>query len=261
MLNLSHINTFLLDMDGTIYLGDALVEGAADFLAHIKRAGKRYIFVTNNSSKNRFDYVTKLSKLGINISPDEIVTSGEASAAFLAQKYAGGSGFILGTASLISEFKDRKVTLISDTDDKADFVLLGFDITITYDKIWKACDYIRMGVPFYATHGDLNCPMPNNGLMPDTGAMIKMFEAATGVSPNIIGKPYAPIFSFIKQKFNFTNDTAAMIGDRTDTDVLLGQNNDVMSVLVLSGATDIEAYKKSGINANFVIDSVKDIMV
>ena len=190
---LCNIDTFLLDMDGTIYLSDGLIDGALDFLKELKRRGKKYIFLTNNSSKNRFDYVKKLKGLGIDAGVDDVFTSGEASVIYLRERYPGGKCYLLGTPSLEKEFTDAGFELIKERDREIDFVLLGFDTTITYEKIWVACDYIRGGVPFYATHPDVNCPLAGGKFMPDTGSMLRLFEASAGVSPVIIGKPYEPI--------------------------------------------------------------------
>lgn len=259
MNNLDHIETFLLDMDGTIYLGERLIDGAAEFLAEIKRRGKRYLFLTNNSSKNRLDYVAKLKKLGIAAKPDEIFTSGEASVIYLRERYPGGRVVLLGTPSLELEFMEAGFALERRRSRAVDFVLLGFDTTLTYDKLWTACDYVRNGAPFYATHPDLNCPLEGGRVMPDAGAMIKLVEAATGISPEIIGKPYMPMVDGIVKKYGLERQGLAIVGDRLYTDIALARRAGIASFLVFSGETSPADLAASDIRPDFAVDSVREI--
>ena len=253
------VECFLLDMDGTIYLGNDLIEGAKEFLEELESQNKKYIFMTNNSSKSKTTYVEKLKKLGIHCDIDNIFTSGEATAIYLTEKNENPKVFLLGTKDLEEEFLNHGITLVNNTDEKPDYVVLGFDTTLTYDKLWKACDYLRDGVPYIATHPDLNCPLEGGKYMPDTGSMIKLIEASTGKLPYIIGKPNQGIVEAISNKFNINKSTMAMVGDRLYTDVLLGENANITSVLVLSGETTINDLEKSDINPTYVFNSVKDI--
>ncbi len=257
--NIRDIECFLLDMDGTIYLGNELIDGAKEFLEELEIQNKRYIFMTNNSSKSKTTYVEKLRKLGINCHIDNIFTSGEATAIYLTEKTQNPKVFLLGTKDLEEEFKNQGIKLVNNTNDKPDYVVLGFDTTLTYDKLWKACDYLRDGVPYIATHPDLNCPLEDGKYMPDTGSMMKLIEASTGKLPYIIGKPNKGIVEAISQKFNISKSTMAMVGDRLYTDILLGENSNITSVLVLSGETTMDDLERSDINPNYVFNSVKDI--
>jgi HAD superfamily hydrolase (TIGR01450 family) len=245
-------------MDGTVYLGDGLLDGALGFLNELKKQGKRYIFLTNNSSKNRLDYVEKLRKMGVDAELDDVFTSGEASTVYLREKYPGGKCFLMGTPSLEREFEEAGFDLIREQNGvpPPDFILLGFDTTITYEKIWAACDYIRGGTPFYATHPDVNCPLPGGRLMPDAGSILKMFEASTGVSPVIIGKPHQPLISAVLSKYNLSRESLAMVGDRLATDIMLAKNAGILSVLVYSGVTSREEHEASEIKADIAVDSL-----
>ena len=257
--NIKDVNCFLLDMDGTIYLGNNLIDGVKEFLEELEAQNKRYIFMTNNSSKSKTTYVEKLKKLGINCDIDNIFTSGEATAIYLTEDKPNPKVFLLGTKDLEDEFVNHGIILVNDTDEKPDFVVLGFDTTLTYNKIWKACDYLREGVSYIATHPDLNCPLEGGKYMPDTGSMIKMIEASTGKLPYIIGKPNKCIVESISKKFNIEKHHMAMVGDRLYTDVMLGVNSDITSVLVLSGETTMHDLEKSNVNPTYVFNSVKDI--
>ena len=259
MAPLNEIKCFLLDMDGTIYLGDKLISGADLFLKTLKENDKRYIFITNNSSKNRMAYVDKLSNLGIRAEPDEVFTSGEATTIYLKKIKQGATVYLLGTGYLKDEFMQAGFKLAKEGDNP-DFVVLGFDTSLTYNKLWAACDYIRKGIPYYATHPDLNCPLEGGKYMPDTGAMIAFIKAATGKSPIVVGKPNKPIIEAILNKYSLNKNEIAIVGDRLTTDIKMGNLLGVTSVLVLSGETNKKKCLRSRIKSDYVFDSVKEII-
>lgn len=260
MNNLKDKNTFLLDMDGTIFLGNELIDGASDFLDTLKNNGKRYIFMTNNSSKNKTAYVEKLQKLGLDVTAEEIFTSGEATTRYLKNRHEGARIYLLGTPSLEEEFIGQGFQLVKERAKEIDFVVLGFDTTLTYEKIWGACEYIASGVEYIATHPDFVCPLPNGAFMPDAGAMAAMIEASTGKKPTVIGKPNRLVVESIASKYGLDQSEMVMVGDRLYTDVQTGINAGITSVLVYSGETKPEDYEKSPINADFVFPSVKYII-
>lgn len=259
MKQLNEIECFLLDMDGTIYLGGELIEGAKEFLALLKEQKRRTIFLTNNSSKNASDYEAKLKGLGIEASVDEIFTSGEATAKTLQLRHPGARVFLMGTPALESVFLEHGFVLVKEREEAADLVVLGFDTTLTYDKIWQACDRIREGAVYYATHPDFNCPLAGGKWMPDTGAMIKMIEGSTGMLPEVIGKPEKTMIQAVSAKFDVNLGKIAMVGDRLYTDIRMGEVAGITSILVYSGETTPIEYEKSDIQASFVFDSVKEL--
>ncbi|MEK6793334.1 MAG: HAD-IIA family hydrolase [Spirochaetota bacterium] len=251
---LKNIRCFILDMDGTIYLGSRVFDFTIPFLSALTASGREYLFLTNNSSLSAADYVKKLERLGIPAGKNGVITSGDATIEHL--KNAGLTRvFLMGTESLMNDFKHNGFTL---TDDKPAAVVLGFDTTITYEKIRTANDLLLSGTPFYATHPDLVCPyLPHP--IPDTGAMIKMFEASSGVSPIVIGKPNAPMASAIMRRYGYSLDEIAMVGDRLYTDVKFGLNNGFASILVLSGETDSAMLGESGIAPDHVFSDIGEM--
>lgn len=259
METLKYKKCFLLDMDGTIYLGNQLIDGALDFLNTLKTRDINYIFLTNNSSKNRANYVEKLKSMGYIAREDEIFTSGEATAIYLNNIKRGAKIYLMGTPQLEEEFIDAGFHLVRGRNDNPDAVVLGFDTTLTYEKIWIGCDYIRSGVKFIATHPDFNCPLEGDRYMPDTGSMIRLFEASTGVSPMVIGKPNTYIIDAIMDKYGFKKEDLVMVGDRLYTDIKVGENAGITSVLVLSGETTIEDYECSETKADYVFPSIKEL--
>lgn len=231
MSSLADIRLFLLDMDGTVYLGSRLLPGSLDFLRYLGETGRDHLFLTNNSSRNAQYYAQKLTKLGWPAQPGEILTSGEATALYLGGLKPAARIYLLGTPDLETEFAAHGFTL---TDENPDYVVLGFDMTLTYDKLVRACDLVRGGVPFIATHPDLNCPT-ETGYIPDCGAMTALITASTGVTPKVIGKPNREIIDAMFRKKPVRRDQVAMVGDRLYTDIVMGHNAGVTSVLVLSG--------------------------
>lgn len=254
---LKTIKAFVLDMDGTIYLGENLLPGAADFIQQLQRVKKPFLFLTNNSSKNRNIYAEKLSGLGLAVDPGMIFTSGEATAIFLKEHFPEINRIDLyGTASLEEEFAGYGYQL--DTAHPQ-AIVLGFDTTLTYDKLWQLCDEVRSGLPYIATHPDINCPL-EDGVMPDIGAIIAFAEASTGRRPDfVIGKPNPPIVKSLIKRLGVPANQICMVGDRLYTDVALGQAG-IRTVLVLSGETKMEDLPASPFKPDVVVENIGELL-
>lgn len=259
MKKIEEIGCFLLDMDGTIYLGNRLIEGALTFLDTLKQQKKRFIFLTNNSSKGKKAYTEKLHRLGIKVTDEDVYSSGDATIHYLNKIKKNARVFLLGTPALEEDFIKTGFQLVKERDETIDFVVLGFDTTLTYEKLWIACDYIKSGVKYIATHGDLVCPLEDNKTMPDAGAMIELIYAATGRRPKIIGKPELTMVEAISEVYGIEKEALAMVGDRLYTDIKMGQVADITSILVYSGETTREMYKSSEIKASYEFQSVKEL--
>lgn len=252
MKSLKDIKCFVLDMDGTIYLGDKLLPGVLEFLSYLRETGRDFIFLTNNSSKDATYYADKLASLGIECSVNNILTSGEATALYLKNIKKSKKVFLVGTPVLEEEFKRHGFLL---TAEKPDYVVLGFDTTLTYEKLVTSCDLIRGNTPFIATHPDFNCPT-EHGYIPDCGAMTALIKASTGVDPQVVGKPNKEIVDALLTKKHYTVDQMAMVGDRLYTDVATGCNAGMVAVLVLSGESTVSDIETSACKPNYVFDNV-----
>jgi 4-nitrophenyl phosphatase len=249
---LNEIACFIFDMDGTIYLGSRLLPGAADLINHLQDQAVPYYFLTNNSSKSKLDYVEKLASFNLPVTPDQIFTSGEATAIYLQREKPGARLFVAGTPSLEDEFARYGFDLVQDNPD---CLVLGFDTTLTYDKIWKLCDFVREGRPYIATHPDINCPT-ECGYMPDIGAMIAFVASSTGRNPDlIIGKPHTPIIEAILEKTGFTPAQMAMVGDRLYTDIALGKAG-ITTILVLSGEAKRSDIPNAPVKPDYVFENI-----
>ncbi|HOB63531.1 MAG: HAD-IIA family hydrolase [Clostridiales bacterium] len=247
---------FLFDLDGTVYLGDQPIDGAIETLKMLTAMGKKVFFLTNNSSKDKSEYVLKLNKIGYPAVKEQVLTSTMATIQYLNTRRKGKSVYPIGTPTFVAEIKAAGIEVKED----ADIVLLAFDTTLTYDKIWKANILLEKGREFMATHPDIVCPS-DIGDMPDVGALMALLECSCGRAPSVIcGKPYSPMAEIINSIVNVEKEKIVMVGDRLYTDILFGINNGYQSLLVLSGETTPEMLASSGIQPTHVLPSVKEII-
>lgn len=257
---------FVLDMDGTFYLENDILDGALDFLEAVKRAGKRYIFFTNNSSTSAELYIEKLARMNCNITRDMIMTSGDVMTSYLNTNYPGKKVYLLGTKPLEDSFKAAGINLfnlensdaLANMDQRPDIVVVGFDKTLTFEKLSNACTYIREGALFLATHLDINCPM-KGGFIPDCGAICKAIELSTGKEPRFVGKPFKETVDMVVASTGVPRERIAFVGDRIYTDVATGVKNGAMGVLVLTGETHREDIGKFDFDPDVVFESIKEM--
>jgi 4-nitrophenyl phosphatase len=253
---LLHVRCYLLDMDGTFNLGEELLEGSLRFIETLKELRKDFLFLTNNSSKHRRLYAEKITRLGLPIPEDKVFTSGEATALYLNEKYSSASVYVVGTPALEEEFLQHGFRL---EENDPQLLVLGFDTTLTYQKLWKLCNFVRLGLPYIATHPDFNCPT-QAGYMPDVGAMIAFVRASTGREPDlVVGKPNRMIVDAVAHKYGLSIQEMAMVGDRLYTDIALGQTSGITTCLVLSGETHIEDLVASPFQPDYTFENLGSI--
>lgn len=254
---LGKIECFALDMDGTVYLGERWIEGAREFLDAVEEAGKKYVFLTNNSSKNPQAYVEKLGRMGLAIDSDKIVTSGQATIDYLKRNFTGKKVYLLGNELLREEFEEEGISL---SEQSPEVVVVGFDTTLTYEKLCRVCDLVREGLPYLSTHPDFNCPT-ENGFIPDAGAIHAFIHASAFRYPDhIIGKPNGDIMDYLARRAGVSRTETAMVGDRLYTDVAAGVNNGYTGILVLSGEAGMEDVKRSDVIPHLIFSSVKEMI-
>ena len=223
---------FVLDMDGTIYLDETPIDGAREFISTARRHGVRIVYFTNNASKSISMYYDRLHRLGFEADDGDVVSSADVTIDFLKRHHAGQSVYLVGTPALENSFREAGITLTDG--ESADIVVSSFDTTVTYEKLDKACRLIRGGSLFYSTHPDLNCPV-KKGFVPDSGAICALITASTGVEPRYFGKPHKETADYIANLSGLPFDDIAVVGDRLYTDIALGKNYGITSILVLSG--------------------------
>lgn len=251
---LKDVKYFIIDMDGTFYLGENMIEGASEFTDALPAKGKDFYFFTNNSSHDAAECLAKLTKIGYPVPEEKIIISSHVAIDFIKRNRPGKKIYLLGNDNFTSDCRKAELNLV---DENPDIVLLGFDTTLTYEKINKAANHIANGAEYIATHPDKNCPLAV-GFMPDTGSMIEMFAASTGRYPDIIiGKPYGHTVDFVTNRLGCTREEICFIGDRLETDIAIGVRNGTKSVLVYSGVTTPEMYESSEIRATVAAKNLK----
>jgi HAD superfamily hydrolase (TIGR01450 family) len=211
--------TFLLDWDGTIFWGGRPMKGARDFVSCLLQSGSRVFFLTNNSSRNAYQYEEILKSYGMWNENCHVITSGQVTAWYIREKLGIDEVFIIGTHSLIKEFYSFG---INNTLINPQAVVLGFDKKLTYSKIQRGHELICNGTPFIATHDDKRCPLPHKTLV-DCGSMIEMFKTSTGINPLIIGKPHDAMCDYVRANVLNPGNHTFMVGDRHETDGLMAE--------------------------------------
>lgn len=238
---LEETSLFVVDMDGTFYCGEKLIEGAIDFLKAVEKRGKRFLFFTNNSSKAPEDYIRKLHRLGCDIGRDQIKTSGDVTIRYLKKYYPDKRVYLVGSPALRASFQKEGIRLV---DQEADIVLAAFDTTLTYEKLERACTMIRKGALFLATHPDINCPV-EGGFIPDCGAICAAISLSTGKKPKMLGKPFWETVEMIQEELGVEPAQMGFVGDRLYTDIAVGVHHGAKGFLVLTGETSMKDLENS----------------
>ncbi len=256
-MTLKDTKCFLLDMDGTFYLGENLIPGALEFIQAVTASGRDFLFLTNNSSRSADYYVKKLARLGLTVGPEKVLTSGQATAIACGKLHPGKKAFVLGNAFLIDELTAGGVPV---DQQQPDYVIIGYDTTLDYLKMTAVCDHVRAGLPYVATHPDFNCPT-ETGFAPDIGAIIAFIEASAGRRPDlIVGKPHAGIVDAALARTGLGAKDLAMVGDRLYTDVATGLSHGMLAILVLSGETTPQMAELSDIKPNLTYGRLADMI-
>ena len=251
---------YLFDMDGTLYLGDRLYDFTTELLETLKNTGRRYLFMTNNSSKSVDDYVKKLGKLGIEATREDFITSSQATAYYLKANFPGKRLYVCGTRSLKKELQWEGFTVTENVED-TDVIVMGFDTELTFQKLHDVSFLLltRPDIPYIATNPDYVCPT-EFGSVPDCGSVCDMIYNATKKRPVVIGKPSPLMPELAMAHTGYTKEETAVVGDRIYTDVKSGINAGVTGILVLSGETDRAILEASADKPHLVLESAKEIL-
>ena len=250
---LHEIRNLIIDMDGVLYRGNAPMPGLTDFFAFMRQRGIRFMLATNNSSRTPAEYVAKLAGMGVTVSPHDVLTSGVATAEYLAGIASAGTRvYVIGAESLAETMREHGF-VVSDQD--AAFVVVGMDTQVTYDKLRRATLLIRAGARFIGTNPDKTFPS-EEGIVPGNGAILAAIEAATGVTPLTIGKPEPTLFQMALKRMSADAAHTAVLGDRLETDILGGINASLLTILVLSGVVTREELAGSEVQPDLVFEDI-----
>ncbi len=252
---------YLFDMDGTLYLGNRLYDFTLELLDTLKRTGRRYLFMNNNSSKSVEDYILKLKNLGIEATREDFITSSQATAYYLKKHFPNHRLYVCGTRSLKKEL-EREGFAVTETLEDVDCIVMGFDTELTFQKLEDVSRLLltRENIPYIATNPDYVCPS-EFGSVPDCGSVCDMIFNATGKRPVVIGKPSPLMPELAMAEHGYSKEETAVVGDRIYTDVKSGLNAGITGILVLSGETTREILAASEDKPHLVLEDASEIIV
>jgi phosphoglycolate/pyridoxal phosphate phosphatase family enzyme len=249
----------VLDLDGTVYLGDALLPGARRTVETLRGMGSRVVFLSNKPLQTRADYAAKLTRLGIPTSPDEVINSSWVMARWLSQEAPSAALFVIGERPLLDELRSAGFRLTEEPGE-IEFVVASFDRTFVYHKLQVAFDAIRAGARFVATNADRYCPVLGGGL-PDAAATIGAIEGCTGKRVEVVvGKPSPITVRAILDRLELPACECIIVGDRLETDMRMGQEAGMATAVVLTGVTTPELLAVSNIQPDYVLRSLDELL-
>lgn len=264
------IEGVIFDLDGTIYLGEVALPGAVETCHALRRRGMRLLFVSNKPLADREAYADKLTRLGIPAGKDDVITSTHVMGLYLKRTAPALRLYVIGEEKTRDELRGHGLTVVNDFIDQdprevidpagIDAVVVAFDRTLDYRKLNTAYQALMRGAHFYATNADKTCPVPG-GAVPDAGATIKALEHSTGRALELVaGKPSPLMLKEANETLQLPPERCIMVGDRLETDMLMGVEAGMHTALVLTGATGREEAAISAIKPDFILDSLAELL-
>jgi NagD protein len=247
--------SYLIDMDGVIVRGSELIPGADAFLDRLYQREIKFLILTNNPFYTQRDLQYRLQRIGLNVTAEHIYTSALATAQFLKKQMPDGTAFVIGESGLTQALHEAGYVL---TDHSPDYVVVGETTGLNYERLTQAVRLVSQGARFIATNPDPAGP-GDGGLVPACGAITAFIEAATGVHPYFIGKPNALMMRTALRYLNEHSENAIMVGDRMDTDIRVGTEAGLETVLVLTGVSTREMVEKFPYRPTRIVESVADL--
>lgn len=269
--SLSHpIDGFIFDLDGTVYIGEELIPGAADCIAELRNRNKKVLFVSNKPLEPRRAYAAKLSRLGIPTTEEEVITSASVLARYLALNAPHLRYYVIGEPPFRAELCEQGLTLVDELVDQdakgtvrpdgIDAVVVAFDRTLDYRKLNTAYQALRQGARFFATNGDATCPMPG-GDVPDAGATLAYFQRAANRAPELVaGKPSQVMLQIALERLNVPASRCLIAGDRLDTDIRMGHSAGMTTALVLTGVTRREDVTYAAPGPDLLLENLGELV-
>lgn len=257
----SYIKALIIDMDGVLWRADSPIGDLASLFKRIRERGLKFLFATNNSTKTSQQYVDRLARFGVEVEPWQVITSSQATAHVVAQKFPKGTKvFVVGEDGAQMALKEKDFEIVSiDNATEAQIVIMGMDRGINFEKASEATLLVRSGVPFYATNADKTFPTPR-GEIPGAGAWLSVITSATGVEPIVVGKPYPFLMELSLEKLGTKKEETLVVGDRLETDIAAGQGAGIPCALVLSGVSTKEAAEKWEPKIDLIADNLASLV-
>lgn len=245
---------YLIDLDGTLYNGNELIDTAKDFVGKLTAKNIPYVFLTNNATKSQEEAVQKVLDMGVEMTVQNMYTSSMATAAYIREHHQGQTAYVIGTTSLKEILQNAGITL---TEDNADLVIMGLDLQVNYDKLSRAALLIAGGAAFIATNPDKRFPT-EKGIVPGNGAIQQVLVETTGIQPITIGKPSGFILDGAMKQLGLKKDEVALIGDNYDTDILTGINAGVDTIHVNTGVSRTEDVLRKDVPPTHTINNLSE---
>lgn len=245
---------YLIDLDGTMYRGTEVIKEAGDFVRRLQEKGLPYLFVTNNSSRRPEQVAEKLQAFGIQAAKEQVFTTSMATAQFIAVRKPGSTAYVIGEEGIRSALQEKGITL---QDKNPDFVVVGIDRDINYEKLSLACLGVRNGATFISTNGDIAIPT-ERGLLPGNGSLTSVVTVSTQTQPIFIGKPESIIMEQALEVLGVSKEDTLMVGDNYDTDIKAGMNAGLDTLLVHTGVTTKEILEMKDEQPTYVADTLEE---
>lgn len=250
---------YILDLDGTVYLGERLIPGAQQVIQHLKAAGSRIVYLSNKPLEPRANYAQKLTRLGIPASPEDVINSTQALLTYLRTHHPDARLYVIGEPALRQEFRDEGQAL-TEVIEEIDIVIAAFDRTLDYAKLNIAHQALVRGARFFATNADRTCPV-EGGAIPDCAGVIAFLEATTGRQVELVaGKPSRHILDAAIARLGVPMERCLMVGDRLATDIQMGYAAGMDTALVLTGVTSREMLRDSALQPTWVLESIAELI-
>lgn len=251
---------YLLDLDGTVYLGDDLIPAADEVIGALRAAGCRVMFLSNKPIATRASYAEKLTRLGIRATADDVLNSSQALAAYLGPRMPGAKAYVIAEKPVIDDLVAAGLQVVDDPHG-AEVVVASWDREFSYRKLNDALQAIRAGAQFVATNPDVACPMPGDKYVPDCGAIVAAIEACSRTKVELYGGKPSPVMGEMAlNRLGVAPHECLMVGDRVDTDILFGHNAGMATALVLTGAGRLTPLHEAPAPPDMILDSIADLV-
>ncbi|WP_340392154.1 TIGR01457 family HAD-type hydrolase [Macrococcoides caseolyticum] len=248
---------YLLDLDGTMYAGTRVIEGAKEFIEYLSNNNLPYLFVTNNASKRPDEVAEKLTNMGFIATADNVVTSAMATASYIAEEHPAASVYVIGGTGIRQALQDEQLVITDDIH--VDYVVIGLDVDINYEKLSKACLAVRNGARFISTNPDTSIPT-ERGFLPGNGALTSVVSVSTGIAPKFIGKPMETIMNKAVDMMQLPKEELIMIGDLYMTDIMSGINAGIDTLHVQTGVSTYEQVMAEQVPPTHSVKNLLDVI-
>jgi 4-nitrophenyl phosphatase len=245
---------YLIDLDGTMYLGSKRINAAPGFIHRLREAGRKYLFVTNNSTRTQEQVAAKLRQMDIEAQPEDVFTTSMATAAYIREQKPAARVYAIGEEGLFDALAKEELTV---ADEDCDYVVVGLDTAITYEKLAKACLLVRAGATFLSTNSDKALPT-EAGLLPGNGSLTAVVSVSTGIEPIFIGKPESIMMEQARKLLELDKEQVVMVGDNYLTDITAGIRAGMDTLMVCTGFTKREELPSLHPKPTYTIDTLDE---